>query len=1511
MTHAGSGGRIAAPLPEFDAALFDPLVSEYFARRFGRPTPAQRLGWPAIRSGGDVVIVAPTGSGKTLAAFLVSLDELVRVPAHRAPRIHTLYISPLRALSHDIHRSLQQPLADLQMLAAEKGRAWPGIEVGVRTADTPPARRRAMARRPPHLMVTTPESFFLMLLSPTLRPALLQVRRIIVDELHALVSTKRGAHLALTLELRDHLAGFRAQRVGLSATLRPLEAATAYLGGAHAEAVRIVDAGARRDMDLEVILPTPQLPEGPEGSIWPSVARRLLELVEAHRSTLIFVNNRRLAERLTHQLNDLAGRRVALTHHGSMARPARLYVEQALKAGELKAVVATSTLELGIDVGSIDLVVQVQSPAEVAQGLQRVGRSGHAVAATARGRIVATHPADLLQAAAAARAIASFDIEPVRPTRTPLDVLAQFVAGAATIRDWQEEELFELVRRAGPFSDLSREMLRDVVGLMAGEVEGGRFRPRIRWEPTTGRIRASEGTLTVLYANAGTIPDRGLYPVYLQGTDVKLGELDEEFTYESRRGDVFWLGMGAWRIESIKPDRVIVSPAPDPGSAKIPFWRGDVQGRSTHLGRHVGALLAELERRLDAGAGGPGGDAPEQAQAEARRWLQECCRLDEAAAAALVRYVQRQRAACGVLPTDRRVVIETFPDELGDRRIVVHSPWGRRVHRAWAMALEAYLRQLGIEADTAAADDGVMLRLPAEVPVDLDDLAVLGGRDPVELVTTQLPGTPLVAQLFREASARALFIPRSHRGRRLPLWQQRLRAADLMLLQSRQAGPGSVLLREALREAAHEALDLEQFAAVVRALQRGEMEKVVVQRRSPSPFAASLSFHFTAAYLYEPDAPKAERQAAVLMGAPEVALRDAAAAGTLHHLIDLSAFHEVANRRRFPPWLSGRPPEDADELEDWLRLAGDLSDRELDQVLGGRVPWQQWMDRLAASGRVLRRGALWIHRLLAGAVEGLDAEEPQQRVDATASLLAHHTQADPGPWRAEAVAHRYGVSLSVAEQALNVLAAQGWLVLGQLAQDEPPGYVAVPALVEARRRTLALARQKAAPLSADAFARFLLERHGLAVPSQAADVDALVAAVERLGGLTARLPDWILMLAARLGAGVEEALRRGIVSGRIGWMVEPAGERSPAAARVALFPRAGPAPALPVVPSVRPHQQHHPADLAAARQAVMALLAQGGSWFGWELARRTGLDTASTRDALMDLVRMGLVGAESLELLQASLMEGAPSSPTDMGRTVPLPSVTVGAGPAAYRRLVRHMRRSARIRARASVRPGVDASDIRFYAVPHPADEVARVEAWAQALLSRYGVVSRAVASADGCPLPWSYVAEALERMEARGEVLRGYFVEGLGGEQFARPTDVDALRRHAPGTTGGQGPGGPGEVWTCWAADPALVAGRLFPAPPWWPPGPVSGLVAGIGSNPVLLLRPASGALWYDPQSEEALRAAALQALLRLAGLAFSGRRLVIRSVQGRPVGALRAELGWLRAAGFAEGPHTLERWL
>lgn len=1482
---------------------FDPLIATYFAQRFPQPTPAQALGWPAIRSGQDTLVVAPTGSGKTLAAFLVTIDDLLREGPRAAQGIHTLYVSPLRALSHDIQRSLQLPLQELEDQARSCGRPWRPIDVGVRTADTTASRRRAMARRPPDILVTTPESLFLMLMANLTRPALAGVRRVIVDEVHALASTKRGTLLALSLELLDHLAGRPIQRIGLSATVRPPERAAAFLAGARDGGVRIVDAGARRSMDLQVILACDPAPGRPEADVWQAIARRLLEFIDCHASTLVFVNNRRQSERLTHLLNQIAGTRLALTHHGSMARSSRLYVEQALKAGELRAVVATGTLELGIDVGFIDLVVHVESPPQVSQGLQRVGRSGHAVLARSKGRILPKHPSDLLEAAACARAIASFDIEPLHVPRMPLDVLAQFVAGLSTLGSWKVADILALVRRAMPFTELAPPVLEEVLGLLAGDVmtaSGTGARPRIAWDRAAGTVTAMPSTRPVLFLRAGTIPDRGQYPVYLAGTDVRLGELDEEFVYESRRGDVFWLGMGAWRIDAIRPDRVLVSRAPG-STGKLPFWRGEGLSRSTHLGAGVARLLREMERLL-ATSGEEG----------CRRWLEQECHLEPAAAVSLAGYVARQAKWCGALPCQGRVVVESFPDELGDLRVAIHSPWGRRVNQAWATVMVGYARRrFGVEADSAVSDDGILLRFPKEKAVDTIAMARVEGEDPLALLDADLPGSPLVARLFREAAGRALLITRARRGQRLPLWQQRLRAADLMLEQVSRSGGGSgPLLREAIREAKEDVLDAAAMARLIDALRDGTVALHAVTTPAPSPFAVSLSSQFTGTYLYEPDAPKAERQAATRMGSAEEALREAAAAGTLPELLRPDAVQEVLRRRATPPWLAGRPITTAEDLEQLLAHRGDLSPAELDALFpGASERGLQLMETLERSGRARRIGALWVHPGLAVLVESVRRAGAHERAQAL-TLLLERRSGQLAAFTARDVAARYGVPVEDALRALEELAHRGGLIAGSLGPGEPSRFVDTGALVEMRRRSAWLARQDAEPVDPGSFALFLARRHGLA-GGHRPGVDQ---AIDLLAGLWAPLETWLgRLLVPRVGPEAREALADAVASGRVGYRCLPAVDsgRVPDVGTDVTFFLRGQPPGPLLLAAARTEDDARERD----EQPVCEVLAAGGSWFAWEIAARTGLPAARVELALAHLVRQGVAGAESLEFLEQLVARGSARRPEAFGEAAEAPAragegIPRGLRPfgsrAAYLALDRRRRLQARLRARqAAYRDaGAPSRPVRFFAASPASEEGPQLaRAWASVLLRRYGVVAREMASADGCPLPWSFVADALDRAEARGEVVRGYFVEGFSGEQFAEPGAVDALREaRSPAEQG---------AWVAAALDPVLLPLRAAAPPPWWPHPSSFSWVGVVGRRAAVLLRPAMGALWFDPEAPDVhLREATAAILGVLQGGPGYVRRVALRRIQGLPVGkALSQGCGaWLHEVGFVRGPRTWE---
>ncbi len=1482
---------------------FGPAVQAWFRRRFGQPTPAQEQAWPAIRSGHDTLVLAPTGSGKTLAAFLVSVDELARELASdggagTSGRPHTLYVSPLRALGHDIHRALEEPLQELEQLACETGIPWPSIEVAIRTGDTPAARRRAMAR--PHILITTPESLFLMLVSPAMRPALAGVRRIIVDELHALAPTKRGAHLALSLELLEHLAGRPIQRVGLSATQRPLSVMAAFLAGRRADRVGVVDAGARRAMDLHVACPDEaSSAQAGEGS-WDALARQLWGWVATQRSTLIFVHNRRQAERLTQALNEAAGHRVAATHHGSLGKAARLAVERALKAGELRAVVATASLELGIDVGYVDLVIHVGSPGRVSTGLQRVGRSGHALAATSQGRILARHPSDLVEAAAVTGAMRAFDIEPCSLPCAPMDVLAQHVVAAGLIRAWSEQEFLEVARRASSFAGISREILRRVLALLAvrpGEGPPGlRLRPRIQWDRDNGRFQSLPEARALLYAGAGTIPDRGTYPVVLAGAGVKLGELDEEFVYETRRGEVFWLGTAAWRVEQIRPDRVVVSPAP-PGPAKLPFWRGDAPGRSLHVGRLVAQFLEQAAGRLD----------DERAFS---RWAQETYRLDEAASAYLYRHLSQQRAACGQLPGSTCVVVEEFQDEAADRRIAVHSPWGAPVNRAWALAMVSWAReQLGLEPDVMACDDGILLRLPAEATAQAVPLVLLEGRSPADLVRRLLPGTPLFAQRFREAAARALLLPRPTPGRRLPLWQQRLRAGDLLLAASQQGphGPLGVLLQEASRELEEQDLDLKTLDELVAGLREGRVACHPVKTRLPSPFARQLLFHFTAAFLYEPDAPKAERRAALQMGNLDDVLREAARNGSLGTLLDPRAVEEVTRQRRRPPWMGPHGPRSRTELEQWLSFCADLNMEDLEALGPSQAPQvRQWLDQLEQAGQAVRLSApgeegeaarrpLWVaasavplYRLALKTADPCGhggAVDPEQ-AEAVAAMLQRRAEAW-GMFGEEEIRARYGLSPAVAGAAIALLESQGVLLPAELQPGAGRRYLTLEAAREMRRRSMAAARRQTEPVSQAAFARFLARHHGIGEalvhgPHDPKSAERTERLIRQLAGLYVQGRLLPVVAAARFGPNGRLFLAQALASGRIGWVARPAWGGGPAAPACTLLARdQGPWVAL-AARAWLPGGRSAP-ELSPGEKAVASLLACGGSWFAWEVARRLGMEEGAAREALLALFRKGLCACEDPDVVAEELTRRR--SPASLR-------------PRAIRQRLALLARPVRF---WWVGHGTDDPEAAGEALPDVPQDPA--QAWARLLLERYGLVAPPCLAADGCPLPWAEVAGACRRLEAAGRLLSGYFVQGLGGLQFALPDTLHALREQAARE--------PADDWRALALqDPANPWGRLLDPPGWWPAGS-SGLVACMAGRPVMVLQVGAGTLWHDPQAAPAALRAALLAILDLAKAAWPGRRLVLRYLQGSPVGATEPLAALAMEAGFVRGPRTLEHWL
>ena len=1045
-------------------APFSPKTRAWFEQAFAAPTPAQAAGWPAIASGEHVLIQAPTGSGKTLAAFLYGIDRLDQSPG---AGLRLLYISPLKALNYDVERNLRGPLAGLRS----------ELRVGVRTGDTPQKERAAMLRNAPDILITTPESLFLLLTSQA-RELLRTIETVIVDEVHAVAGTKRGAHLALSLERLDALLPKPAQRIGLSATQRPIEEIGRFVSGDRP--IRIVDAGTRKELDLQIVVPVEDMrepggrayenppeadgsnlavsTEGGVGSIWPSIYPALLELVREHRSTIVFVNNRRLAERLALRLNELAESEIARAHHGSLAREQRVEIEELLKAGEIPCLVATSSLELGIDMGAVDLVIQVESPKSVARGLQRVGRAGHELGSVSKGRVFPKFRADLLECAVVARAMREGAIEETAIPRNPLDVLAQQIVAISADADIAIDDLHRLVRGAYPFSDLSRAQLENVLDMLAGRYPSDEFaelRPRIVWDRTAGTIKGRTGAQRLAITNAGTIPDRGLFGVHLVGGGGRVGELDEEMVYEARQGQTFMLGASTWRIEEITRDRVLVSPAPGAPGA-IPFWKGEGVGRPYELGEKIGAASRELVALSDA---------------KADKRLQEDFFLDPRAARNLLTYLREQEAATGAVPSDRTIVVERFRDEIGDWRVCILTPFGGRVHAPWGMALTARLRDsLGIEAQSIWSDDGIALHLPdADAPPPLDEL-MLAPDELEELVVQEVGQTALFGARFRENASRALLIPRRRPGQRTPLWQQRLKAQNLLQV-ARKYGSFPIVL-ETYRECLQDVFDLPALKRILQGMQTRTLDVVEVETNSASPFASSLLFDYVATYMYEDDTPPAERRAQALSLDRDL-LRELLGQEELRELIDADALAEVELQLR-------GAPRNADELDDQLRRRGHLFDGEYDGGFAETLLRERraLRVRLAGAGALISAQDAGRYRDALGTMPpgGLPEAFLEGGADSLRQLVLRFAKGR-GPFTTAEADARFGLEL---EPLLHELERADLLVRGELRPGGSEREWCDPdVLRRLRRASLAALRKEIEPAEQAAYGRFLPAWHGI------------------------------------------------------------------------------------------------------------------------------------------------------------------------------------------------------------------------------------------------------------------------------------------------------------------------------------------------------------------------------------------------------------------------------------------------
>jgi ATP-dependent Lhr-like helicase len=1416
-------------------AVFSPVTRAWFERTFDAPTPAQEKGWPVIASGANTLIQAPTGSGKTLAAFLYAIDRLTPAPG---AGLRVLYVSPLKALNYDVERNLRGPLAGLQS----------PLSVAVRTGDTPQKERAAMLRHAPDILITTPESLFLLLTSQA-RELLRTVDTLILDEVHAVAGTKRGAHLALSVERLQQLLGDRPlQRIGLSATQRPLEEIGRFVSGGRA--IELVDAGVAKELDLQVVVPLEDMRELPStgslphpapadgqesdigterssNSIWPSIYPAIVELVRAHRSTIVFVNNRRLAERLALRLNELAEEEIARAHHGSLAREQRVQIEEDLKAGRIPCLVATSSLELGIDMGAVDLVIQVESPKSVARGLQRIGRAGHSLGEVSKGRIFPKFRADLLESAVVAQRMREGAIEETQIPRNPLDVLAQQIVGICADTEIEVDALHELVRGAYPFADLSRAQLENVLDMLAGRYPSDEFaelRPRIVWDRTGGVVRGRQGARRLAVTNAGTIPDRGLFGVFIVDGGGRVGELDEEMVYESRAGQVIMLGASSWRIEEITRDRVLVSPAPGvPGS--VPFWKGEGIGRPYELGEAIGRFSRELT------------SLPEQ---KASQRLVDEVGLDAFAARNLLTFLQEQQRATGTVPSDRTVVVERFRDEIGDWRICILTPFGARVHAPWAMAVGARLRDsLGVEVQSIWSDDGIAFHLPDADSPPATDLLMLDPDELDDLVVGEVGQTALFGARFRENAARALLIPRRRPGERTPLWQQRLKAQGL--LQVARKYPSFPIVLETYRECLQDVFDLPALKRLLRGLRTREVDLVDVETASASPFASSLLFDYIATYMYEDDTPPAERRAQALSLDRDL-LRELLGQEELRELIDRDALAEVeASLRPQAP--------DPDRLHDLLRLRGDLRSGEFDEAHAAILEAERRaiLIRVGGEERLIAAEDAGRYRDALGVMppSGLPEVFLEGGPDSLRQLVQRYARGR-GPFTTAQANAWFGLDV---DPLLHELEQQEKLVRGELRPGGTEREWCDPEVLRRlRRASLAALRREVEPAEQAALGRFLPHWHG--VDRHASLREALIP----LQGLALPVSLWETEVLPRRVPGYRpEQLDQLCASGELVWA-------GAGLDRAAVFFRED-APVLGRPGAAPPPDEEQHASIRAALES--------GALFWYDLLAETRLEDAAALPALWDLVWSGEVTNDQWAPLRAERRYQPP-------------------------RPDRRARRFSRARAAQ-----VTATQGRWsLAAPLFAGEPDR-RALAELLLERQGIVTRDSVRGEGIAGGYGAVYSELRALETLGTCGRGYFVEGLGGAQFALAGAVERLRELRPRE------GDEPEPLVLAAADPAQPYGAALP----WPKRAGARAARVAGAHVVLLGGEAALYVERGGRSLVPLREpdpdwlrpalAALVAHVKRGG----AKRLAVERFDGEPVTETLA-MQLLVEAGFLAGP-------
>lgn len=1507
---------------------FSPLTRRWFSGTFPAPTPAQARAWDAIADGDHTLVIAPTGSGKTLAAFLWAIDRLAQDQDRdrdrdrdRTQGTRVLYISPLKALAIDVERNLRAPLAGISRIAEQEGKPAPTITVGVRSGDTSPAQRRQLITNPPDILITTPESLFLMLTSAA-RETLAGVQTVIVDEVHAVAGTKRGAHLALSLERLDALLAEPAQRIGLSATVRPPEEVARFLTGT--KPARIVSPPAAKTFELTVQVPVPDMANLENNTIWPDVEARIVDLIDANNSTIVFANSRRLAERLTARINEIHAERNGVTlaappnrevpggppaqvmasgqtygadpllaraHHGSVSKEQRAAVEDDLKSGRLKAVVATSSLELGIDMGAVDLVVQVESPPSVASGLQRVGRAGHQVGEISRGVLLPKHRTDLIGCAVSVQRMLDGAIETMRVPANPLDVLAQHTVAACALEPLSADVWFDTVRRSAPFAALPRSAFEATLDLLSGKYPSTDFaelRPRLVYDRDSGMLTARPGAQRLAVTSGGAIPDRGLFTVYLATESEKpsrVGELDEEMVYESRPGDVISLGATSWRIIEITHDRVLVIPAPGQ-PARLPFWRGDDAGRPAELGAAIGRFTGEL-----AGLSRSDFDI-------------RCAEIgfDAFATDNLWRLLESQREATKTVPSDTTLLVERFRDELGDWRVILHSPYGLKVHGPLALAVgRRLLDRYGIDEKPTASDDGIVVRLP-----DTDDappgaeLFVFAPEEIEPLVTAEVGGSALFASRFRECAARALLLPRRHPGKRSPLWHQRQRAAQLLDVARKY--PDFPIVLETVRECLQDVYDTPTLTELMARIAQRRVRLLEVETPTPSPFAASLMFGYVGAFMYEGDSPLAERRAAALSLDPAL-LAELLGRVELRELLEADVV--AATERQLQHLAEDRRARDAEGVADLLRLLGPLTEAEIaDRATASDV--RPWLDGLQAARRALevsyaeRRWWVAVEDIgrLRDAVGvpvpvGVPADFTESVADPLGELLSRYARTR-GPFSTATAAARFGLGMRVAADVLSRMALDGRLIRGEFtdAADGTEQWCDAEVLRILRRRSLAALRAQVEPVSPAAYARFLPAWQQVG-SSGAAGVDGLLSVIEQLAGaavpasavesliFSPRVRDYQpAMLDELLASGEVIWSGVGAISGSDGWV---------------MFHHADTAPLTLAAPAELELSEPH-------RVILDVLGAPGesrGAFFFRQLTHEAAGQEQAFKAALWELIWSGWVGGDTFAPVRALLTGG-----TRPGTGRP------AAAAHRHRRAPRLSRYSV---AHAQARPADPTVAGRWAALPaREPDSTLRAHFTAELLMSRYGVLSRNAVTAAGNEVPGGFAMlyKVLTALEEAGRCQRGYFVESLGGAQFASAATVDRLRGYAD-TVDRERPDYHAVALA--AADPANPYGAALP----WPartdtasghrPGRKAGaLVVLVDGELVWFLERGGRSLLTFGGDADAQRAAggALADTVRTGRLAG----VVVEKIDGTPVLlAAGAATDALTAAGFARTPRGL----